>query len=339
MSKIGVLGTGSWATALSRVLIDNQNEVIMYGIDQNQIDDINNNHQNKTFFKDVLLEKEIKATNNLEEALKDIDYLLITIPTQFVKETLIKVKPFIKKKITVINAAKGFDLGTNMRMSDTIRSVLDERLINPVVSLIGPSHAEEVVIRMLTTVCAVSLDEKMAEDVQMLFSNDYFRVYRLTDEVGAEYGVAIKNVIAVAAGVLSGIGYGDNTKAALITRGLAEMVRYGMKKGGKLETYMGLTGVGDLIVTCDSKHSRNRRAGVLIGQGYSLEEAVKEVNMVVEGAVSAKAALNLSKKYHVDMPLTEAVNDVLFNGKKPLDAVNELMNRDNTSEHVDLLWK
>ena len=206
MSKIGVLGTGSWATALSRVLVDNQNEVIMYGIEQNQIDDINNKHQNSTFFKDVSLEKEIKATNNLAEALEDIDYLLITIPTQFVKETLQQVKPYIKKKITVINAAKGFDLGTNMRMSDTIRSVLDDSLINPVVSLIGPSHAEEVVVRMLTTICAVSLDEKMAEDVQMLFSNDYFRVYRLTDEVGAEYGVAIKNVIAVAAGVLSGIG-------------------------------------------------------------------------------------------------------------------------------------
>ena len=175
MSKIAVLGTGSWATALSRVLIDNQNQIIMYGIDQNQIDDININHQNNAFFKDIILENEIKATNNLEEALRDIDYLLITIPTQFVKETLQQVKPFIKKRVTVINAAKGFDLGTNMRMSDTVRSVLDENLINPVVSLIGPSHAEEVVIRMLTTICAVSLDEKVAHDVQKLFSNDYFR--------------------------------------------------------------------------------------------------------------------------------------------------------------------
>ena len=332
MSKIGVLGTGSWATALSRVLIDNQNEVIMYGIDQNQIDDINNNHQNKTFFKDVLLEKEIKATNNLEEALKDIDYLLITIPTQFVKETLIKVKPFIKKKITVINAAKGFDLGTNMRMSDTIRSVLDDSLINPVVSLIGPSHAEEVVIRMLTTVCAVSLDEKMAEDVQMLFSNDYFRVYRLTDEVGAEYGVAIKNVIAVAAGVLSGIGYGDNTKAALITRGLAEMVRYGMKKGGKLETYMGLTGVGDLIVTCTSMHSRNRRAGILLGQGKSLKETLESVHMVVEGVNTATAAYEMAHKYNVEMPIVEEAYNILYNGRNAREAVLLLMTREKREE-------
>ena len=196
MSKIAVLGTGSWATALSRVLIDNQNEIMMYGIDQEQIDDINFNHQNEAFFHNISLESEIKATNNLEEALMDMDYLLITIPTQFVKETLEQVKPLIKKKITVINAAKGFDLGTNMRMSDTIRSVLDENLINPVVSLIGPSHAEEVVVRMLTTVCAVSLDDDTARDVQTLFSNDYFRVYRLNDEVGAEFGVVIKNVIA-----------------------------------------------------------------------------------------------------------------------------------------------
>ena len=338
MSKIGVLGTGSWATALSRVLIDNQNEVIMYGIDQNQIDDINNNHQNKTFFKDVLLEKEIKATNNLEEALKDIDYLLITIPTQFVKETLIKVKPFIKKKITVINAAKGFDLGTNMRMSDTIRSVLDDSLINPVVSLIGPSHAEEVVIRMLTTVCAVSLDEKMAEDVQMLFSNDYFRVYRLTDEVGAEYGVAIKNVIAVAAGVLSGIGYGDNTKAALITRGVVEISKLGVAMGGAKESFSGLTGMGDLIVTCASVHSRNRRAGVLIGQGKTMQEAMDEVKMVVEGVYSTKAAVELGKKYDISMPIVNAVNDVLFNGKDPRTAVNELMMREGKAEHSALKW-
>ena len=276
MSKIGVLGTGSWATALSRVLIDNQNEVIMYGIDQNQIDDINNNHQNKTFFKDVLLEKEIKATNNLEEALKDIDYLLITIPTQFVKETLIKVKPFIKKKITVINAAKGFDLGTNMRMSDTIRSV-----------------------------------------------------YRLTDEVGAEYGVAIKNVIAVAAGVLSGIGYGDNTKAALITRGLAEMVRYGMKKGGKLETYMGLTGVGDLIVTCSSVHSRNFQAGVEIGKTNDAREFMKNNKKTCEGIRTCKVIYEDAKKYDdIELPIINAIYNVLYNNHEPKREIQQLMKRE-----------
>ena len=329
MSKIAVLGTGSWATALSRVLIDNQNEIMMYGIDQNQIDDININHQNSAFFENVSLETEIKATNNLEEAMKDIDYLLITIPTQFVKETLQQVKPFIKKKITVINASKGFDLGTNMRMSDTIRSVLDENLINPVVSLIGPSHAEEVVIRMLTTVCAVSLDEKAAQDVQTLFSNDYFRVYRLTDEVGAEYGVAIKNVIAVAAGVLCGLGYGDNTKAALITRGLAEMVRYGTKKGGKLETYMGLTGVGDLIVTCSSIHSRNFQAGLEIGKTNDARSFMKNNKKTCEGIRTCRVIYEDAKKYDdIELPIINAIYNVLYNNHEPKREIQQLMKRE-----------
>ncbi|WP_296878531.1 NAD(P)H-dependent glycerol-3-phosphate dehydrogenase [Thomasclavelia sp.] len=329
MSKIAVLGTGSWATALSRVLVDNQNEIIMYGIDQSQIDDINQNHQNQAFFKDVYLETEIKATNNLEEALKDMDYLLITIPTQYVKDTLEKVKPYIDHKITVINAAKGFDLGTNMRMSDTIRSVLDESLINPVVSLIGPSHAEEVVIRMLTTVCAVSLDDDMARDVQMLFSNDYFRVYRLQDEVGAEYGVAIKNVIAVAAGVLSGLGYGDNTKAALITRGLAEMVRYGMKKGGRLETYMGLTGVGDLIVTCSSIHSRNFQAGLEIGKTNDARSFMKNNTKTCEGIRTCRVIYEDAKKYSdIELPIINAIYNVLYKNHEPKREIQQLMRRE-----------
>ena len=329
MSKIAVLGTGSWATALSRVLIDNQNEIMMYGIDQEQIDDINFNHQNEAFFHNISLESEIKATNNLEEALMDMDYLLITIPTQFVKETLEQVKPLIKKKITVINAAKGFDLGTNMRMSDTIRSVLDENLINPVVSLIGPSHAEEVVVRMLTTVCDVSLDDDTARDVQTLFSNDYFRVYRLNDEVGAEYGVAIKNVIAVAAGVLSGLGYGDNTKAALITRGLAEMVRYGTKKGGKLETYMGLTGVGDLIVTCSSVHSRNFQAGLEIGKTNDARAFMKNNKKTCEGIRTCRVIYEDAKKYtDIELPIINAIYNVLYNNHEPKREIQQLMRRE-----------
>ena len=242
----------------------------------------------------------------------DMDYLLITIPTQFVKETLEQVKPLIKKKITVINAAKGFDLGTNMRMSDTIRSVLDENLINPVVSLIGPSHAEEVVIRMLTTI-----------------SNDYFRVYRLNDEVGAEYGVAIKNVIAVAAGVLSGLGYGDNTKAALITRGLAEMVRYGTKKGGKLETYMGLTGVGDLIVTCSSVHSRNFQAGLEIGKTNDARAFMKNNKKTCEGIRTCRVIYEDAKKYtDIELPIINAIYNVLYNNHEPKREIQQLMRRE-----------
>ena len=206
---------------------------------------------------------------------------------------------------------------------------MDESFINPVVSLIGPSHAEEVVIRMLTTVCAVSLDEKAAQDVQTLFSNDYFRVYRLTDEVGAEYGVAIKNVIAVAAGVLSGLGYGDNTKAALITRGLAEMVRYGMKKGGKLETYMGLTGVGDLIVTCSSIHSRNFQAGLEIGKTNDARSFMKNNKKTCEGIRTCRVIYEDAKKYDdIELPIINAIYNVLYNNHEPKREIQQLMKRE-----------
>ena len=206
---------------------------------------------------------------------------------------------------------------------------LDESLINPVVSLIGPSHAEEVVIRMLTTVCAVSLDDEMARDVQMLFSNDYFRVYRLNDEVGAEYGVAIKNVIAVAAGVLSGLGYGDNTKAALITRGLAEMVRYGTKKGGRLETYMGLTGVGDLIVTCSSIHSRNFQAGLEIGKNNDARSFMKNNKKTCEGIRTCRVIYEDAKKYpDIELPIINAIYNVLYNNHEPKREIQQLMRRE-----------
>lgn len=329
MAKIAVLGTGTWATALSRVLFDNGHQPCMYGIEKSQVDDINLNHRNSMFFGDLDLESGIVATVDLNEALQDADYILITIPTQFVKETLLKIKPLITKKMVVINASKGFDLGTNMRMSDTIRDVLDSSLIHPVVSLIGPSHAEEVVIRMLTTVCAVSIDDEMAAIVQHLFSNSYFRVYRINDELGAEYGVAIKNVIAVAAGALEGLGYGDNTKAALITRGLAEMVRYGMKKGGKLETYMGLTGVGDLIVTCSSVHSRNFQAGLEIGKNNDAENFIKNNTKTCEGIRTCKVIYEDAKNYpDIEIPIISAIYEVLYNGQEPRVAISKLMQRE-----------
>lgn len=329
MAKIAVLGTGTWATALSRVLYDNGHQPCMYGIEKSQVDDINQKHRNSVFFDDLVLEEGIVATLDLEVAMKDTDYILITIPTQFVKETLQKIKPLITKKVIIINASKGFDLGTNMRMSDTIRNVLDASLIYPVVSLIGPSHAEEVVVRMLTTICAVSLDEEVAANVQHLFSNSYFRVYRMDDEIGAEYGVAIKNVIAVAAGALVGLGYGDNTKAALITRGLAEMVRYGMKKGGKLETYLGLTGVGDLIVTCSSVHSRNFQAGLEIGQTNDAALFMKNNTKTCEGIRTCKVIHEDAKNYpDIEVPIINAIYEVLYKGQEPKKVISKLMQRE-----------
>lgn len=334
MSKIAILGTGSWATGLARVLNDNGHEILMYGIDQGEIDDINIRHCNYKYFKDVFLEENIKATSSLEDTIKDASYILITIPTQFVRATLELVKPLLKNKVTIINAAKGFDMNTNMRISDTIRSVFDDSQINPVVSLIGPSHAEEVVLRILTAVCSVSLDEKTAKDVQNLFSNNYFRVYTTTDEIGAEYGAAYKNVIAVASGIIAGLKYGDNSRAALITRGLHEMALYGVVKGGHRETYFGLTGIGDLIVTCSSIHSRNFQAGYEIGKSNGSINFMTHNKKTCEGVRTCKVIHDDVKNnnYGIEVPLVDAVYSVLYENAIPSEVINELMERELKSE-------
>ncbi|UTY38996.1 NAD(P)H-dependent glycerol-3-phosphate dehydrogenase [Allocoprobacillus halotolerans] len=332
--KIAILGTGSWATALARVLNDNGHRTMMYGIDQNEIDDINIRHCNYKYFKDVRLENQIVASSSLKEVVKDAQYLLITIPTQYVRHVLEEVKPLLTQKVTVINAAKGFDMNTNMRMSDTIRSVLDKTEIHPVVSLIGPSHAEEVVERMLTVVCAVSLDEDCAKDVQKLFSNHYFRVYTSTDEVGAEYGAAYKNVIAVASGIIAGLGYGDNTRAALITRGLYEMSLYGTVKGANRETFFGLTGIGDLVVTCSSIHSRNFQAGLEIGQSNRALDFMTHNTKTCEGIRTCKVIHDdvATHDYGIEVPIVDAVYRVLYENALPQETIDSLMLRDLKAE-------
>lgn len=334
--KIAILGTGSWATALSQVLIDNGHTTLMYGINQEEIDDININHLNQRYFNDTKIDNKITATSNLEETIKDAEYVLVTVPTSAVRSVLESIKPYLTRKVTVINASKGFDLTTKKRISETIREVLDDSLRYEVVSLIGPSHAEEVIVRQLTTVCSVSLDINRANDVQTLFSNNYFRVYSHQDEVGAEYGVALKNVIAIAAGAISGLGYGDNTRAALMTRGLAEMTRFGVVKGGSPETYLGLTGIGDLIVTCSSRHSRNFMAGYEIGLANGAKEFMENNKKTVEGIRTCKVIYeDLMENYYpnVEMPIVEAIYSVLYRGVKPSDAIQTLMLRELKQEH------
>ena len=317
--KVGVLGTGSWATALSLVLTDNQHEVLMYGIDQGEIEDINHHHQNSKFFQDIRLPDNIMATDNLAAVIKDADYLLVTVPTQFVRSVLEEVVPLLTHRITIINASKGFDLNTGKRISETIREVVPTNLRTEVASLIGPSHAEEVICRQLTTVSAVSLDEKVAKDVQVLFSNTYFRVYSQSDEIGAEYGVALKNVIALASGAIHGLGYGDNTRAALMTRGLAEMTRFG---------------IGDLIVTCSSMHSRNFMAGYEIGKADSAKAFMQNNKKTVEGIRTCKVIYeDLKKNYpDIEMPITEAIYQVIYENKKPSEVIKKLMLRDLKEE-------
>lgn len=326
MMKATVLGTGSWGTALAQVLADNGNEVVMYGVDKTEIEDINN-HKNSRYFDDVTLPDSISATSDIKTALEKAELMLIAVPTKFVASVLETARPYIDKNIIVVNASKGFDPNTNNRMTVTVRRVIGQVITTPIVSVIGPSHAEEVILRRLTSICAVSEDAEAARRVQRIFSNSYIRLYINTDEVGAEYSSAMKNIIAIASGILVGQGYGDNAKAALVTRGLAEMARYTKVKGGRAETLMGLTGVGDLVVTCFSVHSRNYQAGLCIGKNDSVEEFFRDNKKTVEGIYSCKVVHEDLQNYDFEMPITSELYKILFEGKRPSAALRDIMER------------
>ena len=261
---------------------------------------------------------------------------MLAVPSPFTRATAKKMAPFVKEGQKIVNVAKGIEESTLMTLSEQIEQEIPQA---DVAVLSGPSHAEEVG-RCLPTTCVVGARTKeTAEYLQKMFMNEVFRVYTSPDILGIELGGSLKNVIALAAGIADGLGYGDNTKAALITRGIAEIARLGVKMGGKIESFTGLTGIGDLIVTCASVHSRNRKAGYLIGQGRTMQQAMDEVQMVVEGVYSTKAAVKLAQKYEVQMPIIEQVNAVLFEGKSAAEAVKELMLRDGKTEHSDLPWE
>lgn len=275
-------------------------------------------------------------TGDLEQAMKDKELLVLSVPSVYVRETAHRMAPFLKEGQVITNVAKGIEDTTLKNLSEIIE---EELPVARVTVLSGPSHAEEVSRGLPTTCVAGAHRRQDAELVQNLFMSPVFRVYTSPDMLGIELGGALKNVIALAAGIADGLGCGDNTKAALITRGIAEITRLGTAMGGSPETFSGLTGIGDLIVTCASMHSRNRRAGILIGKGYTMDEAMKEVKMVVEGVYSARAARALSKKYQVSMPIVEQVNEVLFDGKPAKDALYDLMLRDRRAENALLEWK
>jgi len=323
--KITVLGTGSWGTALAQVLADNGQEVLMWGISEEEVNDLNQNHHNSKYFEAPVNEN-VKATMDLTDA-KDSDVLLAAVPTMALENVLTKVAGIVEKPVIVINVAKGFHPVSHKRLSEVIREIMPEEKLKAVVSLIGPSHAEEVIIRLMTAINAVSDDEEAARTVQELFSNEYFRVYRNDDVIGAEVGVALKNVIAIASGILEGIGQGDNARAALMTRGLAEMTRFGTAMGGREETYLGLDGVGDLIVTCTSRHSRNFMAGYQIGCDGGAAKFFAENKKTVEGVFACKVVYEEAKKRGIEMPITEQIYAVLYEGKDPKEAARSLMAR------------
>ena len=329
MNKITILGAGSWAMGISILLSNNGHDVTMWSAVPSEIELLKNDRENPKFLPGIKLPESIALTDDIDEGISGNDIIVMAVASKFVRSTAARLKDKLRPGQIIVNLAKGIEEGTLYTPKQVIEDELPQA---DVYVLSGPSHAEEVSRGLPTVVTIAGDNKKMAKYLQEVFASPVFRVYTSSDSLGVELGGALKNVIALAAGMADGIGYGDNTKAALITRGISEMSRLAVKMGARSETLYGLSGIGDLIVTCASMHSRNRRAGILIGQGKTMEEAVAEVNMVVEGIVSAKAAKDLAEKYDVEMPIVEGVNSVLFDGMKVKDAVNGLMSRDFREE-------
>ncbi|MBO5292924.1 MAG: NAD(P)H-dependent glycerol-3-phosphate dehydrogenase [Lachnospiraceae bacterium] len=336
MARIGIIGAGSWGIALSVLLHNNGNEITVWSIIKEEVEMLDREREHKDKLPGVKLPADMKFTNELKEAVEGMDLLVLAVPSPFTRSTSKMLRDVVAEGQIIVNVAKGVEENTLMTLSEIIEEEVPQA---EVAVLSGPSHAEEVGRGLPTTIVVGSKKKRTAEYLQNIFMSDVFRVYISPDVLGIELGAALKNVVALAAGIADGLGYGDNTKAALITRGITEISRLGMAMGGKFETFCGLSGIGDLIVTCASMHSRNRRAGILIGKGYTMEEAMKEVKMVVEGVYSAKAAMGLAQKYHVQLPIIEQVNAVLFENKPAAEAVRELMLRDKKIEIPDSEWE
>lgn len=334
---IAVLGAGSWGTALAMVLADNSHEVRLWSHKEDQVKEINENHTNKKYLPGIDLPEQIVGYASLSDALIGIETVILAVPTKAIREVLGKVRAVLTGPITIAHVSKGIEPDSLLRITEMIKEEMPDEHLNDVVVLSGPSHAEEVSLRHPTTVTVASENMDAAEKIQDLFINHNFRVYTNSDVIGVEIGGALKNIIALAAGITDGLGYGDNAKAALMTRGLAEIARLGTKMGANPLTFSGLAGIGDLIVTCTSVHSRNWRAGNLLGKGKTLEEVLDSMGMVVEGVRTTKAAYQLAQKYEVKMPITTVLYDVLFNGKEAKDAVDVLMARGRTHEMEDLV--
>lgn len=336
MAKVSVLGAGSWGTVLSLLLCKNGHEVTLWSALEDEVRMLCEKREHESKLPGVRLPEDMKITADLEDSLQDPDVAVLAVPSPFTRSTAHRMAPFVKKGQIIVNVAKGVEEHTLMTLSEIISEEIPQA---DVCVLSGPSHAEEVG-KGLPTTCVVSAEKReTAEYLQGIFMSPVFRVYTTPDILGVELGGALKNVIALAAGTADGLGYGDNTKAALITRGIAEISRLGTKMGARAETFYGLSGIGDLVVTCASVHSRNRKAGYLMGKGYTMQEAMDEVKMVVEGVYSARAAKSLAEKYQVEMPIIEEVNKVLFEDKPAADAVRDLMLRDKKVETPMLPWQ
>lgn len=327
--NIGVLGGGSWGTALSILLAKKGVEVDLWVRDEEKALQMSKSRENIKYLPGVVLPSNINITSNINDTIKKKDILLLAVPTQAVRNTLERIKENIKKDQIIVNVAKGIEVGTLNRISEIVEELIPS---SKYAILSGPSHAEEVAKDIPTAVVVASKHKDVALYAQEFFMTPKFRVYTNEDVIGVELGGAIKNVIALGAGISDGLGYGDNTKAALMNRGIIEIARLGEKMGANAMTFAGLSGIGDLIVTCTSMHSRNRRAGIKIGEGLSMEEASDQVGMVVEGIKTSKSAYSLAKKLDVEMPIINEIYEVLYEGKDVKNSVINLMLRDKTNE-------
>ncbi|MBU5426444.1 NAD(P)H-dependent glycerol-3-phosphate dehydrogenase [Tissierella pigra] len=335
MSKrIGVLGGGSWGTALGILLANKGYDVHMWLRDENQIMDMNETRINNKYLPDITLPSNLKLTNDLEKVNFNKDAIVLSVGTHGIREVLNNCKSYIKKDQIIVNVSKGIENQSLLRISEIVEEIVPNSRYTV---LSGPSHAEEVAKNMPTTVVSASKSKEVAQYVQDLFITPSFRVYTNPDVIGVELGGALKNIIALGAGISDGSGWGDNTKAALMTRGIYEMARLGEKMGAQASTFLGLAGIGDLIVTCTSMLSRNRRAGILIGKGIKVEDAIKEIGMVVEGIKTTKSTFDLSKKYNIDMPIAEELYGVLYEGKDVKNSVSSLMVRDKKHEMENIV--
>jgi glycerol-3-phosphate dehydrogenase (NAD(P)+) len=335
MARIGVLGAGSWGTTLGLVLRDNGHDVTLWEFDPEQVDAVRRDCENAKFLPGIPIPPELAITNDLDEAVTGASAVVFVTPSHAVRDTARAAGGLVADDAVVVNAAKGIENDTLQRMSEVLSAELERPRARGIASLVGPSHAEEVSRRLPTTIVAASLEEETAVAVRDLFMTEYLRVYTNTDLVGVELGVSLKNVIAIAAGICDGLGYGDNTKGALITRGLAEMTRLGVAMGGRPSTFAGLSGMGDLITTCISKHSRNRYVGEKIASGMTLSEVLDSMVMVAEGVRTTVSANELSRRYGIEMPITEQMNAVLFHDKDPKRAIAELMVREPKPETIE----
>ncbi|HEX6923386.1 MAG TPA: NAD(P)H-dependent glycerol-3-phosphate dehydrogenase [Bacillales bacterium] len=338
MAKTAVLGTGSWGTALAIVLADNGHSVKMWGRREEQAEEINTQHTNERYLPGINLPDSIIATSSMEEAATEADTIVLVVPTKAMRGVLHELNTTLTKPVKIVHASKGIETDSLKRISEIIAEEIDPGKRENIAVLSGPSHAEEVGLRQPTTVTVSSTDAESAHYIQDLFINRSFRVYTNPDMIGVELGGALKNIIALGAGLSDGIGYGDNAKAALMTRGLAEIARLGTKMGANPMTFAGLAGMGDLIVTCTSQHSRNWRAGNLLGKGKQLEEVLESMGMVVEGVRTTEAAFRLSENEGVEMPITNGLYEVLFSQQNPKAAVERLMSRMRTDEVDDLSY-